>query len=332
MRRLAGLFEVTAEDPAWEVRSALAGALAHLLHPAFDPLLARLQRDPSGYVRRTAEETQRRRRRATRAERPQEEEEIRSELLRLSNRHSPQLIQEVFALARRHFARVASSVAHDVLATLTPLEHSVAVLERELSERRVPRSVWKERLGDAARYYELIAATLRDMKELASPAPAELAPLKLREVVQEAVHLVQQRLPDSQAEVRLEVDPELTLDGHRVGLVRLFKNVVRNAFEALEGEGRVRIGAVVSEREVVLEVQDDGCGVFPEDLASVWNPGFSTKKTKKNASDNTGWGLAIARRIVDDHRGRISLDSEAGRGTTVTIALPLDQDLPEAEA
>jgi two-component system nitrogen regulation sensor histidine kinase NtrY len=98
-------------------------------------------------------------------------------------------------------------------------------------------------------------------------------------------------------------------------LKRVFLNVVNNALEAMEGRsGDVEVTTSLDDGDVVIAVRDEGPGV--EDVARIFEPYFTTK------AKGTGLGLVIARQIVDEHRGRILVESRLGKGTTVKIRLP----------
>jgi PAS domain S-box-containing protein len=105
----------------------------------------------------------------------------------------------------------------------------------------------------------------------------------------------------------IEADPEQ--------LKRVLLNVVNNGLEAMErGSGEVVVATRHEDGDVVISVADQGAGI--EDVARVFEPYYTTKPK------GTGLGLVIARQIVEDHRGRLVLDSRLGRGTTVRIRLP----------
>jgi signal transduction histidine kinase len=97
-------------------------------------------------------------------------------------------------------------------------------------------------------------------------------------------------------------------------------NLVKNAVQALpDGQGEIRIATAMHDaREVRIEVTDNGSGIPPEILPRIWNPFFTTK-----GAAGTGLGLSTCRKIVEAHGGRIGVESQAGRGTTFWITLPM---------
>ena len=101
-------------------------------------------------------------------------------------------------------------------------------------------------------------------------------------------------------------------------------NVLVNAIQASAGQGRILITTTAPSRNTVsVRVRDDGCGIPEAVRERIFDPFFSTKPT------GTGLGMAIARRIIEDHHGRIEVDSTEGEGSAITLILP---GLPEREA
>jgi len=114
-------------------------------------------------------------------------------------------------------------------------------------------------------------------------------------------------------------DPEL--------LKTCLLNLLINAVDAMPDGGvlSASVRAADAGRAVVVEVADEGHGMTPEQVRTAFEPYFSTKDT------GLGLGLALTRKIVEDHGGSIALESEPGRGTTARITLPLaGRPLPEA--
>jgi signal transduction histidine kinase len=112
--------------------------------------------------------------------------------------------------------------------------------------------------------------------------------------------------------------PGVTLDVDRSLLSQAFVNLIENALQAMPGGGHLLMTATRSGSDsfqVVLA--DTGIGMDREALARAFEPYFSTKGT------GTGLGMAIARRAIEEHRGRIDLTSAPGQGTTVKVTLPM---------
>jgi PAS domain S-box-containing protein len=108
--------------------------------------------------------------------------------------------------------------------------------------------------------------------------------------------------------------------GDAVRLERILLNLVNNAIDAMEQPGAITIKTERLESDqgpmASIIVQDDGCGIPPENLEAIFKPFFTTK------SAGTGLGLAIIQKIVEEHRGKIAVKSEIGKGTTFHLTIP----------
>jgi two-component system sensor histidine kinase HydH len=139
-----------------------------------------------------------------------------------------------------------------------------------------------------------VAALLDEIRQLVEPQ-ARQAGIEL-----------EQALPPSLPDIRADRD--------RIKQVLL--NLVLNAIEAMPTGGRLTLGAAASSAALTLRVTDTGSGIPPELLPRVFEP-YVTTKTR-----GLGLGLAIARRIVEAHGGRIEAESQVGQGTSFRVTLP----------
>jgi two-component system sensor histidine kinase HydH len=129
---------------------------------------------------------------------------------------------------------------------------------------------------------------------------------------------------DAQAKhIKIETDlspdvPEISIDPDRMNQV--FLNLFLNAVEAMEGGGILSVGLYpgADPMSVRIRISDTGIGIKKEDLVHIFDPYFTSKQS------GTGLGLAIVHRIIESHKGEIRVESETGKGTSVTILLPVD--------
>ncbi|TVS10048.1 MAG: hypothetical protein EA417_19540 [Gammaproteobacteria bacterium] len=109
---------------------------------------------------------------------------------------------------------------------------------------------------------------------------------------------------------------------------QVFINLVNNAVQAMDGSGTLTLSTRAREGWVDVAVTDTGCGIALEHLDKITDPFFTTKPV----GQGTGLGLSIVRQIVEEHGGRLAVDSELGRGTTITLSLPLERATSEEAA
>ena len=113
------------------------------------------------------------------------------------------------------------------------------------------------------------------------------------------------------------------IDADPAMLRRVIDNLLDNAAKYSDPGTPISLSASLADDEVVLQVSDRGIGIPPEDLPMVFQPFFRGDKSRTRRTGGVGLGLALARAIVEAHRGRMTLDSRAGEGTVVRIAIPV---------
>ncbi|MBA3009577.1 MAG: response regulator [Proteobacteria bacterium] len=101
-------------------------------------------------------------------------------------------------------------------------------------------------------------------------------------------------------------------------LNQVFMNIIINAAQAILEKGEIRIKTFVEGKDVKITISDTGSGILPENLSKIFDPFFTTKAVGKG----TGLGMNIAYNIIKEHKGKIEVDSQMGKGTCFTITLP----------
>jgi nitrogen fixation/metabolism regulation signal transduction histidine kinase len=216
---------------------------------------------------------------------------------------------------------VAQKLAHEIKNPLTPIQLCAQRLQRRYNSNQEGFSeVLSQCTQTIIDEVEGLRRLLDEFSKLAKlPAP-QLNRVNVRKIIQNAVELLGE-LPENIA-VKTEFEseiPPIFADGDQIK--RACFNIIKNAIESMaEQGGSLTIKAYYSksEEQVVIQFIDTGPGVPPEVIPKLFLPHFSTKK------DGMGLGLAIVRKIVDDHGGEIHVDpSPSEGGTTFTIRLPV---------
>ncbi len=214
------------------------------------------------------------------------------------------------AAALRESAR---QVAHELKNPLTPIRFAVARLRRE-----APASLAEtvEVLEIESRRLEEMARTFSQFGRLPEGPASEV---DIGELVRyTARSTVPQNVPLS-----LQIAPDVPMvEGHHDALARALSNIMINAVDACRSGGSVlvdvRRAMVDASAAVEISVTDTGCGIPAEQLPRIWDP-YVTHKP-----GGTGLGLAIARQTIVAHRGRVRADSAPGRGTRISLLLPVN--------
>jgi two-component system NtrC family sensor kinase len=144
----------------------------------------------------------------------------------------------------------------------------------------------------------------------------------INSIVQESISFVENQALFHNIEIVMNLDnslPKTIIDPSQI--VRVFINLIVNAAEAMEGNGRLSISSIVDRNTkcIEIEVTDTGPGIPEENIEKIFDPFFTTKET----GHGVGLGLAISYGIIKEHKGSISVESKIGQGTTFTIRFPI---------
>lgn len=204
-----------------------------------------------------------------------------------------------------------SQISHEVRNPVTVINSSL-----QLIEKKCP----------AIREYPLWQDTMRDMKYLLrlldEVSSYNNSTLLRKEVLDTSTWLSGflsslSRTVPAPFSLSWQVPPALpAICADPLKLRRALENLLRNGFEALEDQGEVSFLAEAKKDALCLRISDTGCGIPQERLDTLYQP-FVTHKP-----DGTGLGLSITKRIIEAHRGPLSLETVPGRGTTFTVLLP----------
>jgi PAS domain S-box-containing protein len=217
--------------------------------------------------------------------------------------------------------RVLGVVAHDLRNPLGTILMQTSALQRrngELERRsQKPREVIHRA---ATRMNSLIKDLLDVTSTEAAEMPIERAPLAAGDLVAEAVETQRVLAASSSLELRLDAPPDLpAVCGDHDRLLQVFENLIGNAMKFTDPGGRISVGAASRAGELVFWVADTGRGIAAESLPRVFGRFW---QGAGGARGGAGLGLAIAKRIVEAHGGRIWVDSTPGRGSTFFFTIP----------
>jgi signal transduction histidine kinase len=214
--------------------------------------------------------------------------------------------------------RLASGIAHEVGNPLGAIGGYVELARDRLRAGDAGRAEADDFLARVGAEAQRIDRTVRDLLDLARPAEALLGPVDVAAPVEAALRLarVQARFKGVEVEVALPPGlPAVFADARR--LAQVFLNLFLNAGDAAGAAGRVRIGARTEGEAVLVEVEDDGPGIAPEDLPRIFEPFFTTKP----AGQGTGLGLAISQGIVESFGGELVAANAPAGGALFTVRL-----------
>jgi signal transduction histidine kinase len=223
---------------------------------------------------------------------------------------------------------MAAAMAHELKNPLAGIEVMAGLLRRKLGDSPDAQSIIADIISEA----KMANSTVVEMLDYVRPVRLERGRTAIAQVLHTAVSMAESKARRGDVKVDLAVPEELpAIQGDEHQLCQVFTNLVINAFEAMNGQGRIRIsawagtveqehtqrGGLASVPMLIVEIADDGPGIPDELKDRVFNAFFTTK------AQGSGLGLAIVRKIIDAHDGRIDVTSSSGKGTRFTVTLPV---------
>ena len=312
----------------WEIRRAVAQAAAVLVHPSFEPILARLAADTNARVRQAAQMAALRRRDGRHASvfGKEHAERISTTLDAIQTRYGIPGREAVRRAAESIANTFARELYHEVIKLMSPLATAAERLQVELAKPAASSAMLMDEARRIRRQVTHLEAVLNAMRSYAAAPTLRFARESLRELVDEATHLVcGERAVGGVPVIAISVVSDYVCEVDRARMVQALTNLLANAvesYEGIEGEAKaIEVSAEVMPGAVRLRIQDFGTGMSPEVLRDA--PTFFASK-KRNG---TGFGLPLAIRIIEaEHGGRLSIESSKGAGTSVWVVLPTQHE------
>ena len=224
---------------------------------------------------------------------------------------------------------MAAGIAHDIRNPLT----SILIFSQLMSLHYDDSDVREKFNRVVPRELERVQTVIEDMMELARPASVHREPASLNDILSQVLELFESQVNPQGIKISTEYELDLPFCmADRKRLHRCFSNLVSNAFQAMSSGGELtvrtrRIPAMIfpdtglpdprPEPAIQITIADTGQGISADRLSRIFDPFYTTKEK------GLGLGMAIAHRIVEDHRGTIDVQSKVGVGSTFTVCIPL---------
>ncbi|HJZ68098.1 MAG TPA: ATP-binding protein, partial [Blastocatellia bacterium] len=212
--------------------------------------------------------------------------------------------------------QMTAQIAHEIKNPLGSIRFAAEFLKRQ-SKASQPGD--RSTIEVIERSVDHLAAIVAELSEFARPKTLNRTELNLNDLLDELLPMVADRLNSKQMRVEKRYSPDIPAgqyDG--IELRKLFLNLIINAIEASEPRSLIELRTTGdSKREIAVEVVDHGTGMDAETRRRLFEPFYTTKEK------GTGLGMAIAKKIAELHNGDLVVKSQPGKGTTVTVRLPL---------
>ncbi len=218
--------------------------------------------------------------------------------------------------------QLSAGLAHELRNPLGTIKASAEMLSAQVSAEN---DVAREMAGFISSEVDRTNSLVTRFLQFARPLQVRLEPADLSQVLDRAITEAQREAP--QITIYKNYAPEIPpfpLDAEL--MERVFYNLVLNAAQATAPGGAVTVKTRAAGGKAEIAVIDRGVGIDPKVRDNIFNPFFTTKPT------GVGLGLAIVAKIVDEHGGKIAVDSESGKGSIFCVILPMERARPEASS
>jgi len=208
---------------------------------------------------------------------------------------------------------IAAGMAHEIKNPLASIKGMTQILHENLGDREfvgkftdiIPRQI------------ERISRIVENLLRFGKPEELQKSTCNLNLIIDEAIKLVELECRKKAIKIKKSFAelPSLMLDQSQTNQAIL--NIILNSIESMPDGGYLSISTRIIGKEISIEICDTGCGIPKENIKNIFDPFYSTK------SLGTGMGLAVTYSIIEEHGGRIEVESEAGKGTKFKIFLPI---------
>jgi len=208
---------------------------------------------------------------------------------------------------------LASGMAHEIRNPLGSIQGSLEILREDYKEGDKKA----EFLNILFKEIKRLNRVVTDFLSYARPTQPALVDCDLNQLISESISIIKPEADKKQIRLNLHSVsklPQIQADSSQ--LKQALLNLLLNSLQAIEKSGEISITSETSNGWISVTIKDSGPGISPENLSRVFTPFFTTK------NEGVGLGLGIVERIVRNHRGKITVESQFGQGTTFTIRLP----------
>jgi len=211
--------------------------------------------------------------------------------------------------------QIAAGIAHEIGTPLNVISGNAEYIMMEMGED----NPYKEELETIISQAERIANLIKQLLEFARPRKPNYTKVDVNKEIAHVVELLRHQFEKSNIKLNLKFSndlPYIWADCSQIHQV--FLNIIVNAIQAINENGLIEIETFARDGYVNIKFKDNGVGILPEHLDKIFEPFFTTKEAGKG----TGLGLAVSKRITDEHRGKIEVESTPGKGTVFTVKFP----------
>jgi len=220
-----------------------------------------------------------------------------------------------------------SAVSHELRTPMAAIKGYASLLGSGQFGKLAPPQ--HERIGKIEKHVDLLTQLINNLLDIAriesGGVTMERQPIPMHDLLTSIHDLVQPQLEAKRLRYVVDRDGVTELVGDHPHLQRVFINLLSNAIKYTPDEGTIRLGFTREGTSILASVSDTGCGISPEELPKLFQEFYRANDPVNQQIRGTGLGLALVKRIVEAHQGRIWVTSEKGKGSTFSVSLPAEQ-------
>ncbi len=224
--------------------------------------------------------------------------------------------QHKLEMARREslaqLGEMGAMLAHEIRNPLAGIKGYAQVIVKKPQDER--NGSFAERIVAETHRLETLVS---DLLAYARSDQKSMATVNLTEIVSYTVALLRQESEQLHIKIVCESPESILTFGNRDRLGQALLNLGKNAIQSMPDGGTIRITAAIVSKQAIIKLSDEGNGISQEDMTRIFEPFFTTK------ARGTGLGLALCRKIVEEHGGAIAVQSVVGQGTSVSMTIPI---------
>ncbi|MBZ5686535.1 MAG: GAF domain-containing protein [Acidobacteriia bacterium] len=217
---------------------------------------------------------------------------------------------------------LAAGVAHEVNTPLAVISSYTQMLAKQLQGDSQKSGLLEKITRQTFRASEIV----NNLLNFSRTSGTEFANVDINKVITETLALLEHQFKVSKITVESELTPNISpIQGNPGRLQQVFLNLFLNAKDAMVGGGKLTVATTNGEM-ISVRVSDTGSGIAPEHIQRIYDPFFTTKASPKDGQNRgTGLGLSVTYGIIQEHAGKIRVESNPGAGTTFALDFPLSR-------
>ncbi|MDQ0214973.1 two-component system phosphate regulon sensor histidine kinase PhoR [Oikeobacillus pervagus] len=213
-----------------------------------------------------------------------------------------------------------ANVSHELKTPITSIRgFTETLLDGAIHDQEALISFLQIILKESERMQTLIKDLLDLSKIEQNGFELNIEHVYLRPIILDIIDTLNNQMEEKNITYTMKVDSHLYVEGDPYRLNQVFMNLINNAIVYTQSGGKINIDAHESEKEIIVNVKDNGIGISPEEIPRIFERFYRVDKARSRNSGGTGLGLAIVKHIIEAHGGIIIVTSEVDKGTTFTI-------------